>query len=546
MSKKKLRIIPLGGLGEVGKNMTAYEYGDNILIVDTGIMFPENDMLGIDYIIPDFQYLLDKRDKVRGIVITHGHEDHTGAISHVLDEIPAPIYATTLTRGLLEVKLGRNGKLGAAQLNTVQAGDKVQIGPFEVEFCHVCHSIPDGVALGINTPAGFVVHTGDYKFDHTPVDHWPTDYAKLAEFAGRDVLALLGDSTNADKPGWTPSEQVIDQAFDEVFREANGRIIVASFASLISRMQQVATAAKKHGRKMAFVGRSMLDNSKIARKLGYLNIPDDVIVPVDQALKMKDKKVVLMCTGSQGEPSSILGRLAAGKNRQFDIKKGDTVVVSSHAIPGNEETVYRTINKLFQRGANVIYDRIAPVHVSGHASQEEIKMMLHLIKPKYLIPIHGELRHLHQHAKMAEELGIPAENIAVIENGTVIEFQDGKMSIGERVPGGYVFVDGARVGDVGPAVLRERESLSRDGFVVVNLLLDKKTKTLLGEPEIITHGFVYKYESDELFEHLRQEISEVVTGSNGFSEEEIEKQLKSFLRKETKSRPLVFVSLNEV
>jgi ribonuclease J len=378
------------------------------------------------------------------------------------------------------------------------------------------------------------------------VDNWPTDYAKLAEFAGRGVLALLGDSTNADKPGWTPSEQVIDPAFDQVFREAEGRIIVASFASLISRMQQAAKAAKNHGRKMAFVGRSMRDNSKIARKLGYLNVPDDVVVPIDQALKMKDKKVVLMSTGSQGEPSSILGRLAAGKNRQFDVKEGDTVVVSSHAIPGNEETVYRTINKLFQRGANVIYDPIAPVHVSGHASQEEIKMMLHLIKPKFLVPIHGELRHLHQHAKMAEELGIPSENIAVVENGTVIEFEDGKMSIGDRVPGGYVFVDGARVGDVGPAVLREREVLSRDGFVMVNLLVDKKTKDLLEEPEIVTRGFVYKYETDELFEDIRQEISEAVTSSNGSLEEDITKRLKSFLHKETKRRPLVFVFLSEV
>jgi ribonuclease J len=546
MSTKKLRIIPLGGLGEIGKNMTAYEYGENILVVDTGIMFPENDMLGIDYIIPDFQYLLDKRDKVRGIVITHGHEDHTGAIRHVLEEISAPIYATTLTRGLIEVKLARNGQLGGAKLHTVQAGDTIQIGPFGVEFCHVCHSIPDAVSLGITTPAGLIVHTGDYKFDHTPVDNWPTDYAKLAEFAGRDVLALLADSTNADKPGWTPSEQVIDAAFDKVFREAKGRVIVASFASLISRMQQAAIAAKNHGRKMAFVGRSMRDNSKIARELGYLNVPDDVIVSAEQALKMKDKKVVLMSTGSQGEPSSILGRLAIGKNRQFDIKKGDTVVVSSHAIPGNEETVYRTINRLFQRGANVIYDPIAPVHVSGHASQEEMKLMLHLVKPKYLIPIHGELRHLQQHSKMAEEIGIPKENIAVIENGTVIEFQDGKMSIGERIPGGYVFVDGARVGDVGPAVLREREVLSRDGFVTVNLLLDKKTKALLGEPEIITRGFVYKHETDELFENIREEIAEVVTNSNGNLAQEIEKQLRSFLHKETKRRPLVFVFLSEV
>lgn len=546
MSSKKLRIVPLGGLGEIGKNMIAYEYGDNIMVVDTGIMFPENDMLGIDYIIPDFKYLLDKREKVRGIIITHGHEDHTGAISHVLDEIVAPIYATPLTCGLLEVKLARGGHLDKAELNTVNAGESVQVGPFTVEFCHVCHSFPDGVALGITTPEGLVVHTADYKFDHTPVDNWPTDYSKLAEFAGRGVLALLADSTNADTPGWTPSERVIDPAFDKVFREAEGRVLIASFASLISRVQQVANAAQNHGRKMAFVGRSMRENTKIARKLGYLKVPDELIVPVDQALKMKDKKVVLMCTGSQGEPSSILGRLATGRNRQFEIKQGDTVVVSSHPIPGNEETVYRTINGLFHRGANVIYEPIAPVHVSGHASQEEMKLMLHLVKPRYLIPIHGELRHLRQHSLLAQELGMPEENIAVVENGTVIEFKDNKMSIGERIPGGYVFVDGARVGDVGPAVLREREAISRDGFVLVNLLLDKKTRDILKEPEIITRGFVYKYEADELIQDIRHQVAEVVTSSNNSLQEDLQKSLKSFLHQKTKRRPMVFVVVNEV
>ena len=385
MSNKKLRIVPLGGLGEIGKNMMVYEYDGKILIVDTGIMFPENDMLGIDYIIPDFNYLRGKSDQVVGIVITHGHEDHTGAISHVFEEIKAPIYATALTRGLVEVKLARNGLLDQAKLHTVNAGDSVKIGPFEVEFAHVCHSIPDGVALGITTPAGLVVHTGDYKFDHTPVDNWPTDYAKLGEWGGRGVLALLADSTNADTPGWTPSERMIDPAFEEVFENAKGRILVASFASLISRMVQVANAAQKHGRKMAFVGRSMQDNSKMARQLGYLDVPHDLIVPLDQALKMKPRKVVLMCTGSQGEPSSIIGRLAKGRNKQFGLKKGDTVVLSSHPIPGNEETVYRTINNLFQGGANVLYDPIMPVHVSGHASQEEMKLMLHLVNPQHLI-----------------------------------------------------------------------------------------------------------------------------------------------------------------
>lgn len=542
---KKLRIVPLGGLGEVGKNMTVFEYGDEILVVDTGIMFPENDMLGIDYIIPDFQYLRDKRDKVKGIVITHGHEDHTGAIHHVMEEIHAPIYATPLTRGLLEVKLARGGQAGKNKLHTVKAGDTVQIGVFKVEFAHVCHSIPDCVALGITTPAGLVVHTGDYKFDHTPVDNWPTDYAKLAEFAGRGVLALLGDSTNADKPGWTPSEKMIDPAFDKVFTEAKGRILVATFASLISRIQQVGEAAMRHGRKMAFVGTSMRENAKMAKQLGYLNLPDELLVPIEEALKMEPENVVLMCTGSQGEPSSIVGRLASGTNRQFDLLPTDTVVLSSHPIPGNEESVYRTINKLFQRGAHVIYDPIAAVHVSGHASQEEIKFMLNLIKPQYLIPVHGELRHLHQHAKLAQESGIPADRIAVVENGQAIEFINGKLHLAERVPGGYVFVDGSGVGDIGPSVMRERDILAREGFIFVNLHVDSKTNNLLREPEIITRGFVYLRDSEQLMAETRRHIEKVVAQSNGRLQENLEAQLRDFLFDVTKRRPMIFVVVNK-
>ncbi|HSB65065.1 MAG TPA: ribonuclease J, partial [Anaerolineales bacterium] len=365
MSDKKLRIVPLGGLGEVGKNMMAVEYGDEILVIDAGLMFPENDMLGIDYIIPDFQYLLDKRQRVKGIIITHGHEDHTGAIHHLMEQINAPVYATPLTRGLVELKLSRGGLLSQVTLNTVQAGETAQIGPFRVEFFHVTHSIPDGVGLGIDTPQGLIIHSGDFKFDHTPVDNWPTDFAKLGEFSGRGVLLLMADSTNADKRGWTPSERVIEPALDNVFRTAQGRIIVATFASVISRMQQVANIAINHGRRMTFVGTSMNENARISRKLGYLDIPDNLTVSVEQALKMKPNEVVLMCTGSQGEPSSILGRLSTGTNRQFDLLAGDTVVLSSHPIPGNEESVHKTINRLFRRGANVIYDAIAPVHVSG-------------------------------------------------------------------------------------------------------------------------------------------------------------------------------------
>jgi ribonuclease J len=540
----KLRIVPLGGLGEIGKNMMLFEYGNNALVVDAGLMFPENDMLGIDYIIPDFRYLLDKKDLVRGVIITHGHEDHTGAIKHVMAELNAPIYATPLTRGLLEVKL-RDAKIfDRVQLNTVNASDRTHIGPFEVEFFHVCHSIPDGVGLGITTPAGLVVHSGDFKFDHTPVDGWPTDYAKLAEFSGRGVLALLSDSTNADKAGWTPSEAVIDPAFDQVFREAPGRILVATFASLISRIQQVANAADRNGRKMALVGTSMVENARMAQKLGYLEVPDGLIISTDEALKMQPKKVVIMTTGTQGEPSSILGRLSEGRNRQFDLLPHDTVVLSSHPIPGNEEMVHRTINRLLKRGAHVIYDPIAPVHVSGHASAEEMKLLIHLVKPKHFVPIHGELRHLTQHAAIAREVGIPDENIAVVENGTVLEFQNDKMTVGERTPGGYVYVDGTGVGDIGPGVMREREALAENGFVVVNLRVNKDGQ-LAEKPEIISRGFVFVRDADELFEAAQSEITRAVAKANGHLGDRVQTVLSEFFYSETKRRPMVFALVNQ-
>ncbi len=416
-----LRLIPLGGLGEIGKNMLLVECGNDGLIVDTGIMFPENDMLGIDYIIPDFRYVVDRMPEltVHGIVITHGHEDHTGAISHVLDAIPAPVYATPLTAGLLEIKMEQGGHRDHP-LNVFKPGDVVEVGPFKVESFHVCHSIPDSVGLGINTPVGLIVHSGDFKFDHTPVDGWPPDFAKLAEFSQRGVLALLADSTNADRAGWTPSEATIDEAFNRVFQSAQGRIIVATFASLISRIQQVAAAAQRHGRKMAIAGHSMGEYIKVATRLGYLSLPKDVVISIEQAIKMPPREVVIMATGSQGEPSAVLGRLAWGRHRQLEIMRGDTVIMSAHPIPGNEELVHRTINKLIQRGANVIYDPIAPVHVSGHASREELKLLINLLRPKFFIPVHGELRHLMQHKMLAQDIGIPPENIAVVENGTEI------------------------------------------------------------------------------------------------------------------------------
>jgi len=544
MSKNKLRIIPLGGLGEVGKNMMVYEYGKNILIVDTGIMFPDHDMPGIDYIIPDFEYIKKNKDLVRGIIITHGHMDHVGAISYVLEEVNVPVYATPLTKGFIEVNLSEKGMLDKTSIQTVHAGEMVNIGPFEVEFFHVCHSIPDSVGLGITCPDGLVVHTGDYKFDPTPVDGWPTDFAKLAEFSGRGVLALLADSTNSDKPGWTPSEMVINDSLEKVFRSAPGRIIVASFASLVSRMQQVIDTADRYGRKIAFVGYSMTQNSKMAKKLGYLKIPADIEVGLESALNMKPKDVVLMATGSQGEPYSIMGRLSRGTNKRFDLIKDDTIVLSSHAIPGNEEAVFKTINRLFRRGANVVYEPLAGgVHVSGHANQDEMKLMLNIVNPEYLIPVHGELRHLKQHAVLAEESDFPAENVLVIENGEVIEFEGGKLEIKDRIPGNYVFVDGSRVGEIGPSVVREREQLAQDGVVLISLVLERDSK-LHEEPEIISRGFVYKHDDDDIIEQTRQKIVGVVENTKGDLHDELVQTIRSFLYSKTKKRPVVLVTMN--
>jgi ribonuclease J len=540
----KLRIIPLGGLGEVGKNMTAYEFDGKIIIVDAGIMFPENDMLGIDYIIPDYAYVRNRATQVIGIFITHGHEDHIGAVAHVVNDIPAPMYATALTRGLIEVKLTRAGVLGKVQLNTVQAGQRVEVGPFKVELFHVSHSIPDAVGLGITTPAGFVVHMSDFKFDQTPVDGWPTDYAKLAEFSKRGVDLLLSDSTNAEQPGWTPSEMVIGPAFDKVLTEARGRVIIATFASLVSRIQQVADAAARHDRKMALAGPSMLDNVKIARKLGYMDIPDELLVPLDQALNMQDHKVVVMCTGSQGEPASIVGRLSTGTNRQFDLKPGDTVVLSSHPIPGNEETISKTINRLLRRGARVIYDGVLPVHVSGHASQEEQKLLMNLVKPKHFLPIHGELRQLTRHADLAVEVGISRENIIVVENGQIVELSGGTIKLGERIPGEYVFVDGESIGDIDNGVIREREMLARNGILLIDISLDKMTGRLLSAPEIITRGYVSPQDAETLIPEVRKRVMEIVNGGGLENQKDIVSAVKSYLYDAMKRRPMVFVTLS--
>ena len=538
----KLRILPLGGLGEIGKNMTVIEFGDQILIVDAGIMFPENDMLGIDLIIPDFKYLMDKLDKIMGVLVTHGHEDHVGALPHLMEYVDAPIYATPLTAGLIEVKLRRLSD--RVDLRTIEAGDVLHIGSFKVEPFHVAHSIPDCVGFGITTPVGLIVHTGDYKFDHTPADGWPPDFAKLAEFSERGVLALLADSTNADRPGWTRSETVVGEAFDKLFREAEGRIIVATFASLISRIQQVADMAKKYNRKLAITGRSMRDNTKMARRLGYLDVEDDIIIDISDSGNYPDSEVVIMATGSQGEPSAVMGRLASGRHNQLRVHEGDTIVFSAHPIPGNEEVVFRTINRLFQRGANVLYERVADVHVSGHASIEEMKLMINLVRPKFLIPVHGELRHLKQHGELAQQLGIPAENIAVVENGTPIDMDEHGLTIHERLPGGYVFVDGSAVGDTGWSIVRERERLSGNGFFLVVASVNNKGE-VLSQPEFISQGLA-NMDDEDLILGAEETVARVVEQQAGNLEDldrKIEKALSRYLYDETRKRPFIKVVL---
>lgn len=541
-----LQIIPLGGLGEVGKNMMALEYGRNILIIDAGMMFPEGDMPGVDYIIPDYRYLRGKEDRIRGIVITHGHEDHIGALPHFLQEFNAPVYATLLTRGLIEVKL-RSDLLKRVKLQTMEPGDELRLGPFTVMPYHVCHSIPDAVGLGIDTPVGLVIHSGDFKLDHTPVDGRPTDIARLAAFSQRGVLALLADSTNADHPGTTQSEYALSAALENVFRPAKGRVIVATFASLISRIQQVMDVARGFGRKVAVAGTTMAKNIKMAQRLGYLNVPDDLLFSLQEINRLPPHQVTVIATGAQGEPGSILGRLAVGHHPSLRIVPGDTVVLSSHTIPGNEETVHRVINRLFQRGASVVYHPVAPVHVSGHASQEEQKILLSILRPKFFVPIHGELRHLKLHASLAQEVGIPRENIAVVENGHILRFTPDTMEIGERTPGGYVFVDGTWVGDaVGPQILRDRFDLAASGVCTVAFAYDPRYGTVLAEPHIATRGIAAAEALSDLLPAAKGVVRRAVqTLRAGAPTAEVqmvvEKALSDFFFREARNRPEIVV-----
>lgn len=548
MSEKFLRIIPLGGVGQIGKNMTVFEYDDQLLVVDCGLMFPESDMLGIDIVIPDMSYLFERRDRVRAVIATHGHEDHIGGMPYLMRQVQAPIYATRLTRGLIEVKLKEHHLLDDAELHTITPTDVLDLSPFTVEFFRVCHSIPDGVGLGITTPVGLVVHSGDFKFDQTPVDGKLTDFSKLAELGGRGVHVLLSDSTNAEKDGQTPSEQVVGDTFEQVFARAEGRIIVATFASNISRVQQVVDTARKFGRRVGIVGRSMINYSKAAAELGYLDLdPSEMLTPY-QMNNLPPNEVAIACTGSQGEPTSALVRMAMGEHRQVNIQPGDSVIVSATPIPGNEELVNRTINNLFRAGAEVFHHQRMQVHVSGHASREEHKLMLNLVRPRYFVPIHGEFRHLVHHARMAQRVGVPPENIFIVESGQVLEFGPDWARTNGQVTEGHVLVDGLGVGDVGNIVLRDRHLLSRDGFVVVVVAVDADNGELVEGPDIISRGFVYLRESGELLDEAAVCVLEALEhgGPRANSSTKIKDCLAKFFYEQTKRRPMILPVVMEV
>ncbi|NPV07666.1 MAG: ribonuclease J [Anaerolineae bacterium] len=525
----ELIITPIGGLGEIGKNMMAIEYGGDIIIIDCGVMFPESDMLGIDLVLPDYTFILPRADRIRGVILTHGHEDHIGGLPYFLRSVNVPVYGSDLTLGLVKVRLQEHRMLSVAELHEVRMGDKVRLGAFEVEFFSVNHSIPEGLGLAIRCPLGLVVHSGDFKFDYTPVQGRGTDFVKLASLGGEGVFVLLSDSTNADTPGFTPSERVVAEALGDVFHEAGGRIIVVTFASLISRIQQVVDAAVRHGRRVAITGFSMEKNTVMAQELGYLRIPEGTLIGIEDIGQLPDDQVTILATGSQGEPSAALARMAAGRHPHVSLKPGDTVVLSAHPIPGNEEMVHRIINRLFQRGANVITDQMLPVHVSGHAGQEEEKLLLAMTRPRYFVPIHGELRHLHLHARTAIEMGVPRENVFVAENGYELHFTEERGWIGERMPGGYVFVDGAGVGDIGPAVMRNRAALAEAGVVAVSVLMDQSSGRVVGEPEIVSRGFVYLPEFGGIIDSARQVLLQDLKESRPTGRGAIANRIRSVL-----------------
>ncbi len=548
-----ISIIPLGGLGEIGKNIMAIKYKQNIIVIDAGLMFPDDEMLGIDLVIPDISYLIENKEIVRGIVVTHGHEDHIGALPYILRELHVPVYATKLTLGLLEAKLKESNNPETVKTRCVKAGDKVHIGPFEVNFIRVSHSIADAVGLGIKTPVGTILHTGDFKLDQTPVNRQIIDYHKIAELGNEGVLVMMSDSTNADRPGYTLSERLVGEKFDETFRKASERIIIASFASNISRIQQAITSAYKYGRKVAVVGRSMVNVVSIAMDLEYLDVPPGILVDLDEIQLLPKNETVILTTGSQGEPMSALSRMAASDHNRIEIIPGDTIIISASPIPGNEKLVHRTIDQLFRQGAEVIYEPFSGVHVSGHASQEELKLMLNLVKPKFFIPVHGEYRHLIRHAQLAESVGISPENIFVAENGQVLEFSEDRGLISGRVTAGRVLVDGLGVGDVGNIVLRDRKHLSQDGIFIIVITMSKETGTLIAGPDIVSRGFVYVRESEGLIEETKEKLrsilnqceSEQVLEWSGIKSN-IREVVSKFLYERTRRRPMILPIIMEI
>ncbi|MEW6033856.1 MAG: ribonuclease J [Chloroflexota bacterium] len=552
MAKQKLRVIPLGGLGEIGKNMLVMESGDDIIVIDAGLMFPKEEMLGVDLVIPDISYLVERREKVRGIIVTHGHEDHTGALPYVLRELKVPVYATKLTLGLVSVKLKEHRLKGEVKLKEVKPGDTVSLGKFKVEFFSVCHSIPDAAGLIIHTPLGVVVHSGDFKLDHTPVTGRPSDFARLARVAAQEPLLLLADSTYAELPGYTPSERLVGETLDRILREAPGRVIVTTFSSLVSRVQQVIDAAARHGRFVCVVGRSMIDTVRMALEMGYLSDPTRVLRNIDQIRGLPHDKIALMTTGSQGEPTSALVRISNRDHKQVHIIPGDTVVMSATPVPGNESLVNRTIDNLFRQGARVLWDRVAMVHVHGHGSQEELKLLLNLIRPRFFVPIHGEYRHLSLHADLARSLGVPDSNIFVLEDGDILELTRNAGRVVGKASAGPVYVNGLSVGDIGSVVLRDRKLLSQDGIVVAIITMDKRDGTLTGRPDIVARGFVDEKESVEMLERSRDLVAEALSRVRphqagwGYVSAKVKDTLNQFFYEQTKRRPMVMPVLVEV
>ena len=553
-NNQKLAIIPLGGLGEIGKNMTAYIYGNDIIVVDAGLKFPDEEMLGIDIVIPDISFLVENKSKVRAIFLTHGHEDHIGGLPYVLKSLPVPVYGTRLTLGLVEPKLREHGILDQTKLITIHNKSEIKIGVFTVSCFNVSHSIPDSVGFAIDTPEGLIVQTGDFKFDQTPVSGQPPDYAKLTSLGERGVLALLSDSTNAERPGVTMSERTVGITIDEAFRSAQGRVILATFASNIHRIQQVIYSAERTGRKVAVIGRSMINNIGIAKDLGYLEVQPSTLIELDEMSRYNAHEVALLTTGSQGEPLSALTRMARNTHRKVEIIPGDTVIISSSPIPGNEKSIFRTIDQLFRVGANVIYQSISGIHVSGHGSQEELKLMLNFIKPKYFLPVHGEYRMLRKHAELAESTGVDTDNIFLLDIGDAIEFQGSVARLGGRVTAGTVMIDGLGVGDVGNIVLRDRKLLSQDGILVVVVTLSKQTGTILSGPDIISRGFVYVRESEQLMDETNRIVSatlqklvneEKVNDWSGLKTG-VRDAVSRFLYDQTRRRPMVLPIIMEV